>query len=335
MKFLVILICLALNHFWLREHDRFDDRWFFRFRENMETAVRRLAGDAAPWQATLALVYLLPLLLLLLVLRLVDGSAFGLPTMLVHILIVLIAFDRTQPGRLSREFIALWSKGDQAAVAAFLQRNFRGADDQQFADAAEAGPYFRKHLVYRFFERMFVQFFWYIAAGPAGVLISYVSYQLRDSAQIRESTASSDSDDEKAAEDEADEEGEENEEQETPSQTHPGAVETIETIVHLLEWIPLRLVALSFSLTGNFVHCFAALRKSFLEFGRQVDNAGLLYNFADLALFGGIPRNGTQPEQSSSDHQTREIESLQALLERCQLLWLGLLALFTVFSPAI
>ena len=332
MKFLVILICLALNHFWLRDYDRFDDRWFFRFRENMEATVRRFAGNSAPWQAALALVYLLPLLLLLLVLRLVDGSAFGLPTMLVHILIVLIAFDRTQPGRLSREFIALWSKGDQAAVTAFLQHNFRGADDQQFADAVEAGPYFRKHLVYRFFERMFVQFFWYIAAGPAGVLISYTSYQLRDSAQLRDSMVSGSSDDAKDAEDEA---GDEGEQQENPSQTHPKAIETIETIVHLLEWIPLRLVALSFSLTGNFVHCFAALRKSFLEFGREIDNAGLLYNFADLALFGGIPRNDAQAEPDDSDHQAQEIESLQALLERCQLLWLGLLALFTVFSPAI
>ncbi len=306
MKFLVILICLALNHFWLRDYDRFDDRWFFRLRGSVESTSGRVFGNAAAWQPALALVYALPLIALWLVLGLVGDSLFGLPAMLVHILVVLVAFDRVQPGKLAGDFIALWNQGDREALAEFLRRSFPSApaaveQQREFADDGEAAHFFRKHLVHRCFERMFALFFWYIAAGPAGVLVSYVSYQLRDSHDQK---------------------------------THPRMVETVEMIVQLLEWIPLRLLALTFSLAGNFTQCFAQLRKSFWEFGREVDNASLLYGFAGFALFGGIPRQ-EEGETTDSSRQVHEIESLQALLTRCQLLWLGLLAVATIFSPAI
>lgn len=305
MKFLVILVCLALNYFWLRNYERFDDRWFFRFRENMEAAAQRVVRNAAVWWPALALIYTLPLLFLGLLLQLAQEQAFGLFTMLIHILVVLMAFDRTQPGKLARDFLDVWSGGDEEAATAFLRSEFRAARDQDFANEEEVAYFFRKHLVYRSFERMFVQFFWYMAAGPYGVLASYITYQLRDSGDER---------------------------------THPKSVETVEIVIHLIEWIPLRLVALTFSLAGNFVHCFNQLKKSFWEFGRKVDNAGLLNSFAGFALFGGIARDEADTEERETDaggrdYQAWEIESLQALLERCQLLWLGFLAVFTIFGP--
>ena len=307
MKFLVILICLALNHFWLRNYDRFDDRWFFRFRENIEAAVRRAPRGAAAWWAMLALVYALPLALLLLLLQLAQEQVLGLATMLIHILVVLIAFDRTQPGRLAKDFLQARAEGGGESAAAFLGREFRGARSREFANEEEVAHFFRKHLVYRSFEKMFVQFFWYLAAGPAAVLASYISYQLRDSRD---------------------------------AQTHPESAEVVEIIIHLLEWIPLRLVGLSFSLAGNFEHCFNQLKKSFWEFDRKVDNPGLLYSFAGFALFGAVARDETGTEEagadaSGRDDQAWEIEPLQALLARCQLLWLGVLAVLTMFGPVV
>ncbi len=305
MKFLVILICLALNYFWLRHHDRFDDAWFFRFRENMEAAAQRLVRNAAVWWPALALIYGLPLLVLALLLQLAEGQALGLGTMLIHILIVLLAFDRIQPRKLAREFLELWSNGDREAMLDFLRGRFPKARGQEFANEEEIAYFFRKRLIYRSFEKMFVQFFWYLATGPLGVLAVYITYQLRDSRD---------------------------------GQTHPESAEAVEIVIHVVEWIPLRLVALTFSLAGNFVHCFNQLKKSFWEFSRKEDNAGLLYSFAGFALFGDTAYDAAGAEDSGADsggrnYQAAEIESLQALLERCQLLWLSVLALFTIFTP--
>ena len=306
MKFLVILICLMVNYFWLRHHERFDDGWFLRFRGSIEAAAQRVVNNTAFWWPALALIYAIPLLLLALLLWLVRDQAFGLPTMLVHILVVLLAFDRIQMRKLSREFLALWSEDDREAMLAFLRHRFPKARGQEFANEEEIAYFFRKRLVYRSFEKMFVQFFWYMAAGAYGVLASYVTYQLRDS-------------------------GDEH--------THPKLTGTINLIIHVLEWIPLRLVALTFSLAGNFVHCFNQLKRSFWEFGRTVDNAGLLYSFAGFALFGGIAQEHADDEERGEtggggrNYQAWEIESLQALLERCQILWLGILAVFTIFGP--
>ena len=305
MKFLVILVCLALNYFWLRHHDRFDDAWFFRFRENMDTAAQRVVRNAAVWWPALALTYGLPLLFLILLLQLAETRALGLPTMLIHILIVLLAFDRIQPRKLAREFLELWSNGDREAMLEFLRGRFPKARGQEFANEEEIAYFFRKRLIYRSFEKMFVQFFWYLATGPLGVLAVYITYQLRDSRD---------------------------------EQTHPKSVETVEIVIQLIEWIPLRLVALTFSLAGNFVHCFNQLKKSFWEFNRKEDNAGLLYSFAGFALFGDIAYDAAEAKGSGADtggrnYQAAEIESLQALLERCQLLWLSGLALFTIFTP--
>lgn len=305
MKFLVILICLALNYFWLRHHDRFDDAWFFRFRESMYNAAQRVVRNDAVWRLAMVLIYGFPLLFLAVLLQFAEERALGLPTMLIHILIVLLAFDRIQPRKLAREFLELWSNGDREAMLDFLRGRFPKARGQEFANEEEIAYFFRKRLIYRSFEKMFVQFFWYLATGPLGVLAVYVTYQLRDSRD---------------------------------GQTHPKSAETVEIFIHLIEWIPLRLVALTFSLAGNFVHCFNQLKKSFWQFDRKEDNAGLLYSFAGFALFGDMAYETAEAEGSGADtggrnYQAAEIESLQALLERCQLLWLGVLAVFTIFGP--
>ncbi len=318
MKFLVILISLALNHFWLRDHGRFEEPWFARFRANTETAARRMVRAEAVWWLGPALLYALSLLALGLLLRMAEDRAFGLFTMLLHVVLVAVAFDRTLPGKLARDFLEIWPGAnepesklaeppeDMQPAVAFLRREFRAARDREFARQEDIAAFFSKHLVYRSLHRTFALFFWYLVAGPYGVLACYLTYQLRDGGG------------------------------EAAHPAHPKTAQTAETIVQLLEWIPLRLLALSFSLAGNFVHCFNQLKQSFQQFDLKSDNAALLYSFAGLALFDGAAgeASGKATTAAGAAEQIREIESLQALLERCQLLWLSLLALFTIFGPA-
>lgn len=306
MYFLVILICLTINYVWLKDFDRFSDAWFFQFRKQVESRTQDFAQKPAQgWLVGQLFLYGVPLLVVGLLLIFVADVLFGLATMLVHILILLIAFDRTQPGKLATDFLNLWRRGDAASCQKYLQEEMgtelnklEGKDCDSLATA------FSKQLAYRCFEKMFVVFFWYMVAGPLGVVFCYVTYQLRDGQTATDPDA---------------------------------ALHSNRVLIRVLEWVPMRLLALSFSLVGNFVKCFARLKEVFWDFSLQENYGDLLYSYAEAALHGVVEDSQQADETPTSDANQRskvagEIESLLALLERSQLIWLVVLALITVFG---
>lgn len=299
MKFLVILICLMVNYLWLKDFDRFDDGWFFRFRCRIENWVSQL-GERYPATGLAAplLVLAIPMLSLAVILYVTGDSVFGLTTMLVHIFVLLIALDRIQPGQQAKDFLRLWKEGDKSACIEFLRREYNAVDLPDEKDADAIGRYFSKRLTYGSFERMFVMFFWYMVTGPLGVLFAYVSYQLRDS------------------------HGEDQVQRQ---------VDFVDLLIQVLEWIPLRLLALTFSLAGNFVQCFDSLRLSFWRFGRDSDNAELLYSYASCATSGMVIQSDEEDSASGEqDRESAEIRAFLGLLERSQAIWLSVLALITI-----
>lgn len=307
MKFLVILICLVVNHFWLGRLDRFDDGWFFRFRRLAD----RLAAGAAGlrplgWLVPPLVVYGLPLSLLGLLLLALDGRWLGIPSMLAHMLVLLVAFDRTQPGRLARGFLDRWRGDDLEGCALYLRAELRLSGDIEAKDREGLVRFFEKQLAYRWFEKMFVVFFWYMLAGPMGVAVCYISYQLRDGR------------------------GEE------PSGRRRALVSSA---VGLLEWAPLRLLGLTLCLAGDFVRCFERLKDGFWRFDRGTDSARTLHGYASGALSGLVPEEGkgdaAPADGGAADHAAREVrarqtDALHALLLRSQIIWLGAFALLTI-----
>jgi len=310
MKFLVILICLTINYLWLKDLDRFDDAWFFKLRRKIEAGLSERSGRAGfAWMVPVIIIYALPLLALGFVLYAVSGVAFGLPTMLVHILVLLIVFDRTQPGKLASEFLARWRTGDVEGCVLYMRQEKLASSEAALDSQALIAAFFKRKLIYRCFEKMFVVFFWYLLTGALGVLFSYVSYQMRDSHD------------------------------ESPDARQ---VNLICRITYFLEWLPLRLLALTFSLAGNFVQCFEKVKLSFWEFQPETDSGAALYSYAGCALSGltvavSDSEDPQELNELSAEERERlieanEIEAIQALLERSQAIWLAILALMTIFG---
>ena len=312
MKFLVILISLTINYLWLKDFDRFDDTWFFRLRRLIEAAFFRLEIRAKiSWLMPVASIYALMLLSLLIVLQIVGGTFYGFITMLIHIWVLLVALDRTQPGKLANEFLSRWRRGDLQGTLLFLQEQGLFAKERVSRSGPEIYASFKEHLIYRCFEKMFIMIFSYLLAGAVGVLFAYVSYQLRDSHDEHQ-----------------------NEKQ----------VNFIAGIIFILEWIPVRLLALTFCLVGNFVLCFDQLKPRFLDF-TQRSNSADLHVYASCALSGmsvsgetaGVPFSA-QIDPTATDveserlAQAGELQALQALLERSQAIWLVVLAIFTLLG---
>jgi AmpE protein len=310
MKFLVILICLTVNYLWLKDFDRFDDSWFFRLRRRIESALSERSGGAEfSWIVPVVIVYAMPLLVLSIILLAVNGIAFGLPTMLVHILVLLMVFDRTQPGKLASEFLARWRKGDVEGCLLYMRHEQLARSEAVLDSQAQIAAFFKRKLIYRCFEKMFVVFFWYLLTGALGVLFSYVSYQMRDSHEDGQDSRQ---------------------------------VNLICRITYILEWLPLRLLALTFSLAGNFVQCFEKVKLSFWEFQPETDSGAALQSYAGCALSGltvsvSESENSQELSEFPADERERlveanEIEAIQALLERSQAIWLAILALVTIFG---
>ena len=342
MNFLVLLLCLIINYLWLKDTNRFGGAWLFgwyggfhrwldgliegRGKAESEAATATEADTAQPMQDIPAgtppslsaargllppfLVYAVSLSLLGVLLNLLQGDLFHIPTLLVHIAVVLVAFDRTHPGRLVDGFLERWHAGDYEACLHYLEqergptggdvRDMRGEVDVNSPEGlAEA---FGRQLTYRCFETMFVVFFWYVLVGPMAVLFSYISYHLQDY-HLR----------------------------------NPDGQPTLQwlnRLVWLLEWVPLRLLALTFSLAGDFVRSFKSFGASLwkgLAWDEPNDEA--LYNYATSALDDkdDASRTAADPE-SRRETMADDILSLQALLERSQLIWLLLLAAVTLFS---
>ena len=258
-----------------------------------------------------ASIYALMLLSLLIVLQIVGGTFYGFITMLIHIWVLLVALDRTQPGKLANEFLSRWRRGDLQGTLLFLQEQGLFAKERASRSGPEIYACFKEQLIYRCFEKMFIMIFSYLLAGAVGVLFAYVSYQLRDSHDEHQ-----------------------NEKQ----------VNLIAGIIFILEWIPVRLLALTFCLVGNFVLCFDQLKPRFLDF-TQRSNSADLHVYASCALSGmsvfgetaGVPLSA-QIDPTATDveserlAQAGELQALQALLERSQAIWLVVLAIFTLLG---
>ena len=322
MKFLVILLCLTINYLWLKDFNRFDDSWFFRFRRGIEKTLPSKTESRLAAVIPLLFIYGIPLLVLGIVLQLLQGAAFGLPVMLLHMLVLLVAFDRTQPGNMVRCFLQHWRKGDSAACIDYLREQMWLPEDQTPGDEQSLGEFFQEQLIYHCFEKMFVMFFWYMLTGPLGVLFAYISYQLRDTRH------------ENRAESETD---------------------LVATIIAILEWLPLRLLAITFSLAGNFVDCFNDLKTSFWSISSEATASSRLYSYARHALHStrgdhaanatngqGAENTGpaedagaTDPDSSAQPWRSMQqaaIEDILALLERSQAIWLAVLALITLYG---
>jgi len=309
MKFLVVLTAIVVATIWKQDLDRIDDSWFFKLRANIERMLAgRQADDNSRWFIIFLLTYAVPLILLALVLWLSAGLLFGLITILAHVFVLLMAFDRIQPGELARQFQKHWDESDYEACYLYLEREL-GCTELPLVDDVEAlHTTFKRLYLYRCFERMFVTLFWYLIAGPLGVLFAYISYQLRYDVL----TGS-----------------------ESPE------VDPVDGIIKLLEWLPLRLLGLTLGLVGNFENCFNRLQR--IGFSAEVSADQAVYEYTLCALGEADQENAQQPRENSpsakqipaDEYRTQvvgEIESLQRLMQRSQFAWLTVFALVTVLG---
>ncbi len=156
-----------------------------------------------------------------------------------------------------------------------------------------------KRASYRGFERLFAVFFWYLLLGLAGAILYRLAVLCRANRYRESHRPGSDLDELEAQ----------------------GRVAN--KLVWLLEWPAVRLMGLSFALTGNFVGCFQQWTECLWCARRPTDE--VMYNYVVGAL--------TIAPEEVCDAQASEREAtlLQQLISRTLIFWLCVMSVVYLF----
>ena len=207
--------------------------------------------------------------------------------LLVAVPVLLFSFGRGDFTEWVRGYTEAYHRGDNVAAAEYAER--LGVENQSDEDWSRLHSLVLRQAGYRGFERMFAAIFWFACPGPAGALFYRLTVlSLREEYQTE------------------------------PLQTAAAR------LVWLLEWPAVRMLGLSFALTGNFVGCFQRWKNCLLCVERPTDEVMEHY------IHGALNVNGCELVQEQVTEQ--EVEALLPLLSRTLILWLCVLALLAIVS---
>jgi AmpE protein len=228
----------------------------------------------------LSILVLFPVALLALLLVVLEPVAYGLLALPVHLLVVIYSLGRGDLLGGLGPFRDAWRREDLQAAAHVAKRDLNICADS----GEQLLESVQGHLLWQAYQSFFAVIFWYFVLGPVAAL----AYRLLALAQ---------------------ELGQ-----------NPALVERAAQLRHAFDWLPVRLLAASLALVGNFVAVSRVMLHELLNWNIS---AAQLINRVGLAA-GEIPPPVVGPEGINT------LDCLWELLLRAAVLWYAGFALWTV-----
>jgi AmpE protein len=228
----------------------------------------------------LSVVVLLPVALLGLLLVVIEPVAYGLLALPIHLLVVIYSLGRGDLLGDLGPFRDAWRREDLQAAALVAKR-----DLDICADSGEQLlEQVEGHLLWEAYQSFFAVIFWYFLLGPVAAL----SYRLLALAE---------------------EHGK-----------NPALVERAGQLRHAFDWLPVRLLAASLALVGNFVAVSRVMLHELLNW--NISAAQLIVKVGLVA--------GEIPAPVAGVEGINNLDRIWALLLRAAVLWYAGFALWTV-----
>ncbi|MGY2293118.1 regulatory signaling modulator protein AmpE [Pseudomonas sp. SDO528_S397] len=228
----------------------------------------------------LALLVLLPVALLALLLLGLQPVAYGLLALPVHLLVVIYSLGRGDVMAGLGPFRDAWRRGDLQAAEHVAERDLNLCAD----NGEQLLERVQGHLLWQAYQSFFAVIFWYFLLGPVAAL----AYRLLALA--------------------------------AEHSQNPRVAERAGQLRHAFDWLPVRLLAASFALVGNFVAVSRVMLHELLSWditaAQLVDKVGL--------AAGEIPPPVVGAEGINS------LDRLWELLLRAAVLWYAGFAIWTV-----
>lgn len=229
---------------------------------------------------TLALLILLPVLLLQLVLTIVGSVAYGWLALPVHLLVLIYSLGRGDLIAALGPFRDACRRGDEQAAVHVAERDMGVLAD----DGPQLLQGVQGYMLWQAYQSFFAVIFWYFLLGPVAAL----AYRLLALAAEHGTSAA--------------------------------LVERAEQLRHAFDWIPVRLLAASFALVGNFVAVSRVMLHELLNW--NISAAALITRIGCAASEVRSPELGAEGVSS--------LDMLWELLIRAAIVWYAGFALWTL-----
>ncbi|MFS2197348.1 regulatory signaling modulator protein AmpE [Pseudomonas sp. Pseusp3] len=230
----------------------------------------------------LSVMVLLPVALLGLLLVIIEPVAYGLLALPIHLLVVIYSLGRGDLLGDLGPFRDAWRREDLQAAAHVAKR-----DLDICADSGEQLlEQVEGHLLWEAYHSFFAVIFWYFLLGPVAAL----SYRLLALAEEHGKS--------------------------------PAVVERAGQLRHAFDWVPVRLLAASLALVGNFVAVSRVMLHELLNW--NISAAQLIEKIGLVA--------GEIPAPVAGAEGINNLDRIWELLLRAAVLWYAGFALWTVLS---
>lgn len=224
----------------------------------------------------------LPALLLAFVLYALQPVAYGLLALPVHLLVLIYSLGRGDITVGLGPFRDAWRREDTQAAVHVAERDMGVLAD----NGGSLLQRVQGHLLWEAYQSFFAVIFWYAALGPVAALV----YRLV--ALVAEQSR------------------------------HPAIALRAQRLRHALDWMPVRLLAASFALVGNFVAVSRVMLHEVLSW--EITAAALIDRVGRVA--------GDVPAPVVGQVGVETLDSLWQMVVRAGVLWYAVLAVCSVLA---
>ncbi|MDZ5604819.1 regulatory signaling modulator protein AmpE [Pseudomonas sp. RP23018S] len=229
---------------------------------------------------SLTILILPPVLLLVLLLHVLEPVAYGLMALPVHLLVLLYSLGRGDAKAALGPLRDAWRRGDEQGALHVAERDL----GLRAEDASGLHAQVQGYLLWQAYQSFFAVIFWYCLLGPAAAL----AYRLL-ALCIEHSR-------------------------------HGALQARAEQLRHVMDWLPVRVLGMSFALVGNFVAVGRVMLHELLNLQRRAPSL--------VAELGRVADD--IPEQDAPEQGVARLNSLWELLLRCAVLWYAAFAVWTI-----
>ncbi|MDZ4297150.1 MAG: regulatory signaling modulator protein AmpE [Moraxellaceae bacterium] len=252
---------------------------------------------ALPAPVRLALVIVLPMLVLLVLIQGLREVGLSLLVFLPAAIVLVIVFSDVSLPRALERFAMMWQRqyaapedADKSDIehlsATVIDDQHDWVTDEVTLDAELHQA--RTFLLRESLHELFSPLFWFLLAGPVAALGYYLLRLMVGHAREE-------------------------------------ARQIALSWLHIADWIPTRLLSISFALAGNFTATWAVIREQLLK----SDANG--HELIDVAAQAAEPEGLDDDIESAHLNLTASLTRVQALIQRSLIVWMVFLALKTLW----